>query len=781
MRPLALVFVLAFSVIASAAHAQDWGKVATVSATMGVSGSRLCLGEASRGDIGCPAYAPSVTTAGDLGVSGTVTANKFIGDGSGLLNLSASGDRIVSGTLSMLAISNTGYISLTTGATNWGYLSSGVNYLPNLKTTTLSATTAIQVGSNSLTCGTTISGTMRYSAISSTMEYCNGSAWTSMGPSATSPVSFMVKRSANQTVASYVETKIQFDQEVFDTNNNFNTSTNRFTPTVPGKYLITLSTYCADATTQCNALIYKNSSSAYASFAYTGTTAPQATAIIDMNGTTDYLEGYVYNGGGTTLAGGATGNHYTYFDGVLLAPQGGGSGGTATPAGSTDDVQYASGGALAADTGKFTYAGGLLSAPNISTTNISLSTINGVLFTGGASGDRIVSGTLSMLAISSTGYISLTTGATNWGYLSSLASFIPVLGANTISSTNISVTLSHYTPRAITSFAGAGGNYIVSSTSSVSASSAGSVKIAAGGKLAMTIVSSGNVGIGTTAPSTPLTLGNAKALGFNSTTGYNSGSLGAAIYKWTDNSLFIDNFDGSVVFRRASFLPSMVIDPSGNVGIGTTAPAKTLDVNGGASIGTTAGSRVQLGTNGSVNFIQSITTGNAAFPLSFYQGPGEAMRIDTNGNVGIGTTAPSYMLHVNGSVAGVGAYNALSDRRFKKNIHPADYGLAAIEKLRPVTFDWISPTSPQLHNRQLGLIAQEVQPLVPEAVSVANDPSHTMSIAYSTLVPVLIKAVQELKADNDNLRAELRTVRDTDHAAIESLQRQLNELRAAKR
>ena len=46
---------------------------------------------------------------------------------------------------------------------------------------------------------------------------------------------------------------------------------------------------------------------------------------------------------------------------------------------------------MAADTGKFTYASGLLSAPNISTTNISLSTINGQPYSAG-SGDRIVSG-----------------------------------------------------------------------------------------------------------------------------------------------------------------------------------------------------------------------------------------------------------------------------------------------------------------------------------------------------------------------------------------------------
>jgi len=138
MRTLALA--LALGLVADVASAQDWGRMATVSTTMGIGANRLCLGEGSRGDIGCPTYAPSLTTAGDVSISGNVSANKFIGDGSGLTNLSASGDRIVSGTLSMLAISNTGYISLTTAGSNWGYLSSLASYIPVLGAVSVSST-----------------------------------------------------------------------------------------------------------------------------------------------------------------------------------------------------------------------------------------------------------------------------------------------------------------------------------------------------------------------------------------------------------------------------------------------------------------------------------------------------------------------------------------------------------------------------------------------------------------------------------------------------------------
>jgi len=98
MLRLTAGILLAF---AATSHAQDWGQLATISSTMGVQGGRLCLGEASRGDIGCPAYAPSVSSTGAL----TTTA-----------------------------------ISLTTSGTNWGYLGSNASYLPNLTSNAISTT-----------------------------------------------------------------------------------------------------------------------------------------------------------------------------------------------------------------------------------------------------------------------------------------------------------------------------------------------------------------------------------------------------------------------------------------------------------------------------------------------------------------------------------------------------------------------------------------------------------------------------------------------------------------
>jgi len=83
--------------MAAPALADDWGAIATVSGTMGMNAGRLCSAEGGRGDLGCPTYAPSLTTAGDVSVTGNLSAAKFIGDGSGLTGLAAGNVSVTTG------------------------------------------------------------------------------------------------------------------------------------------------------------------------------------------------------------------------------------------------------------------------------------------------------------------------------------------------------------------------------------------------------------------------------------------------------------------------------------------------------------------------------------------------------------------------------------------------------------------------------------------------------------------------------------------------------------
>ena len=116
---------------------------------------------------------------------------------------------------------------------------------------------------------------------------------------------FYAKMSSHQGVAHNATVKIQFDTEVFDTDSCYDPSTNyRFTPTTAGKYLVTVNLYL-DSEGQGNMRIftpriYKNGSN-YAQSGFDKATGYEnngiesLTAIVDMNGSSDYLEAYVYH------------------------------------------------------------------------------------------------------------------------------------------------------------------------------------------------------------------------------------------------------------------------------------------------------------------------------------------------------------------------------------------------------------------------------------------------------------------------------------------------------
>ena len=119
-----------------------------------------------------------------------------------------------------------------------------------------------------------------------------------------------------QTLSSGVATKITFDAEVFDTNNNFASS--RFTPTVAGYYQINALINVNVSATRNYLMIYKNGS-IYQSGPDTGpsvsTYSSNVNSILYLNGSTDYVEIYGVFATGQAVSASSL---YTYFNGSMV-------------------------------------------------------------------------------------------------------------------------------------------------------------------------------------------------------------------------------------------------------------------------------------------------------------------------------------------------------------------------------------------------------------------------------------------------------------------------------
>tara|TARA_R100001509_G_scaffold156971_1_gene120688 strand:- start:1703 stop:2317 length:615 start_codon:yes stop_codon:yes gene_type:complete len=114
--------------------------------------------------------------------------------------------------------------------------------------------------------------------------------------------------------------------------------------------------------------------------------------------------------------------------------------------------------------------------------------------------------------------------------------------------------------------------------------------------------------------------------------------------------------------------------------------------------------------------------------------------IKFNGNDG-GSTITALTLDM--SEAGAATFNnnvtAFSDERLKDNIETLEDGLAKVEQLRGVTYT-------RDGKENIGVIAQEIEKILPEIVLTADDEMGTKSVDYSRLTAVLIEAVKELSA-----------------------------------
>lgn len=154
-------------------------------------------------------------------------------------------------------------------------------------------------------------------------------------------------------------------------------------------------------------------------------------------------------------------------------------------------------------------------------------------------------------------------------------------------------------------------------------------------------------------------------------------------------------------------------------------------------------------------------------------GQNQRMLIASDGKVGINTSSPETQLHVDGVVTATNIVTT-SDKRFKQDIQPIPNALNMVSKLNGVSYNWQNQSFPEKNfptTRQLGVIAQDVEKVIPEVVS--TDSKGSKAVNYQSLTPVLIEAIKEqqdtIKKQNDKIEALSRK--------LELMEQKLNRLK----
>ena len=284
-----------------------------------------------------------------------------------------------------------------------------------------------------------------------------------------------------------------------------------------------------------------------------------------------------------------------------------------------------------------------------------------------------------------------------------------------------------------------------------------------GGAERMRIDSSGNVGIGTSSPGCKLDLGSTYSTSSNNLAAnvkfaVTSISSTEKYGMYCDDAASLVFLAGSDSGNNAKFrwvsagTERMRIDSSGNLLVGTTSAAARVTV-----VGASAQSALTLSSSATNQdcfslFCTATTASVYGFSVYSSASSGNTAYLFRGYN---DTSTLCFAVAGNGNVTNTNnSYGAISDGSLKENIVDATPKLTDLMQVRVRNFNL---KADETKAKQIGVVAQELEQVFPSMIEENAD--GIKSVKYSVFVPMLVKAIQELKAELDATKAEVAALK----------------------